>query len=154
MWWDPVFCSAGDDGKSESLSVTIKKVSVLVTTPSLTAVDVLVCQTCRRTDMADQPVRPGAQLLAKLDNADLPVGVRVHGVDCLSNCKNGCTIVLQATARWTYIYGNINPESDFEQLCEGIAGYADSEDGIVPWKQRVALFRKNSVARIPPTTQN
>ena len=104
--------------------------------------------------MADQPVRPGAQLLAKLDNADLPVGVRVRGVDCLSNCKNGCTIVLQATARWTYIYGNINPESDFEQLCEGIAGYANSENGIVPWKQRVELFRKNSVARIPPTTQN
>ena len=136
------------------LSVTITKVSVFMTTPSLTAVDILVCQTCRRTDMADQPVRPGAQLLAKLDNADLPVGVRVHGVDCLSNCENGCTIVLQATARWTYIYGNINPESDFEQLCEGIAGYADSNDGIVPWKQRVALFRKNSVARIPPTTQN
>ncbi len=100
--------------------------------------------------MPDQAVRPGAQLLAKLDNADLPAGVRVHGVDCLSNCKNGCTIVLQAAARWTYIYGNINPVSDFEQLCEGIAGYSDSEDGIVPWKQRVALFRKNSIARIPP----
>ena len=100
--------------------------------------------------MPDQAVRPGAQLLAKLDNADLPAGVRVHGVDCLSNCKNGCTIVLQAAARWTYIYGNSNPESDFEQLCAGIAGYSDSEDGIVPWKQRVALFRKNSIARIPP----
>ena len=100
--------------------------------------------------MPDQAVRPGAQLLEKLDNADLPAGVHVHGVDCLSNCKNGCTIALQAAARWTYIYGNINQESDFEQLCEGIAGYSDSEDGIVPWKQRVALFRKNSIARIPP----
>ena len=132
------------------LSVTITKVSVLMTTPSLTAVDVLVCQTCRRADMADGAVRPGARLLEKLDSTDLPAGVRISGVDCLSNCKNGCTIVLQATAKWTYIYGNINPESDFEQLCEGIAGYADSEDGIVPWKQRVSLFRKNSIARIPP----
>ena len=100
--------------------------------------------------MSDQAVRPGAQLLAKLENAELPAGVRVHGVDCLSNCKNGCTIVLKAAARWTYIYGNINPMSDFEQLCEGIVSYSDSEDGIVPWKQRVALFRKNSIARIPP----
>ena len=48
------------------------------------------------------------------------------------------------------IYGNINPMSDFEQLCEGIAGYSNEEDGIVPWKHRVALFRENSIARIPP----
>ena len=40
--------------------------------------------------------------------------------------------------------------SDFEQLCVGIVGYSDSEDGFVPWKQRVALFRDNSIARIPP----
>ena len=100
--------------------------------------------------MPYQAVRPGAQLLTKFDNAGLLAGVRVRGVDYLSNFKNGCTIVLKAAARWTYIYGNINPMSDFEQLCEGIVSYSDSEDGIVPWKQRVALFRKNSIARIPP----
>ena len=100
--------------------------------------------------MSDQATRPGAQLLAKLENAELPARVRVHGVDCLSNFKNGCTIVLKAAARWPYIYGNIHSMSDFEQLCEGIAGYSDSEDGIVPLKQRVALFRKNRIARIPP----
>ena len=97
------------------------------------------------------PIRLSARYtLAKLDNAELPAGVRVRSVDCLSNCKNGCKIVLRAAARWTYIYGNINPVSDFEQLCEGIAGYSDSEDGIVPRKQRVALFWKNSIARVPP----
>ena len=124
-----------------------------MTIPPLTDVDVLVCQTFRRADMPDQAVRNDAQLLTKLDNADLPAGVRVHGVDCLSNFKNGCTIVLQAAARWTYIYENINPVSDFEQLCGGIAGYSNSEDGIVPWKQREALFRKNRVGRIPPKTK-
>ena len=100
--------------------------------------------------MADGAVRPGARLLEKLDSTDLPAGVRISGVDCLSNCKNGCTIVLQATAKWTYIYGNINPESDFEQLCMGIDGYVKSHDGIVPWRERVTLFKKNCVARIPP----
>ena len=47
------------------------------------------------------------------------------------------------------MYGNINPVSDFEQLCEGIAGYSDSENGIVPWKQRMALSREKSIACIP-----
>ena len=98
-----------------------------MTIPPLTNVDVLVCQTFRRADMPDQAVRNDAQLLTKLDNADLSAGVRVHGVDCLSNFKNGCTIVLQAAARWTYIYENIKPVSDFDQLCEGIASYSDNK---------------------------
>ena len=67
--------------------------------PPLTDVDVLVCQTCRRADMSNQAVRPGAQPLAKLDNAERSAGARVRGADCLSNCKNGCTNVLQAAAR-------------------------------------------------------
>ena len=62
-------------------------------------------------------------------------------------------ILLQALVRWTYIYGNINPVSDLEQLCTGIVAYIESNDGVVPWKERVALFRKNSIARIPPTIE-
>ena len=91
--------------------------------------------------------------MEKLQNTRLPDGVTVMGVSCLSNCKKGYTIVLQAPARWTYIFGNINPVSDLEQLCTGIAAYIESNDGVVPWKERVALFRKNSIALIPPTIE-
>ena len=101
--------------------------------------------------MPDQADCLGAQSLAKLDNADLPGVVCVHATDCVcQTVKTGCTIVLQALVRWTCIYLNINPVSDFEQLCKSIAGYSDSEDSILAWKQRVALFRKNSIAHIPP----
>ena len=113
-------------------------------------IDLLVCQTCRRTDVENQKLRPGEQLLTLLKNASLSEKVTVTGIDCLGNCKNGCTIVLQAKAKWTYVYGNIHPGSDFEQLCQGISGYVDTDDGKVPWKQRVQLFKKNCVARIPP----
>ena len=84
------------------MSVVRTKVPVSqMTPPPLTDVDVIVCQTYRRADMSNQAVRPGAQPLAKLDNAQLPAGVRIRRADCLSNCKNGCTIFLQAAARWT-----------------------------------------------------
>ena len=84
------------------MSVVRTKVPVSpMTPPPLTDVDVLVCQTCRRADMSNQAVRPGAQPLAKLNNAELPAGACVRGDDCLSNCKNDCTIVNQAAARWT-----------------------------------------------------
>ena len=83
------------------MSVVITKVPVSQITPTpLTDVDILVCQTLQRADMFNQAVRPGAQPLAKLDNAELPAGVRIRRADCLSNCKNGCTIILQAVARW------------------------------------------------------
>ena len=113
-------------------------------------IDLLVCQTCRRTDVENQDIRLGEQLLTLLKNASFSEKVTVTGIDCLGNCKNGCTIVLQAKAKWTYVYGNIHPGSDFEQLCQGISGYVDADDGKVPWKQRVQLFKKNCVARIPP----
>ena len=113
-------------------------------------IDLLVCRTCRRSDVQSQDIRPGEHLLALLKNSSLSEKVTVTGVECLANCKNGCTIVLQAEEKWTYVYGNIHPESDFEQLCEGISGYVDTDDGKVPWKQRVQLFKKNCVARIPP----
>ena len=113
-------------------------------------IDLLVCQTCRRTDVENQNIRPGEQLLTLLKNANLSEKVTVTGIDCLGNCKNGCTIVLQAKAKWTYVYGNIHPGSDLEQLSQGISGYVDADDGKVPWKQRVQLFKKNCVARIPP----
>ena len=121
-----------------------------MTIPPLTDDNVLVYQTCERANMPDQAKRPGAQRLAKLDNADLLSAVRVHCTDCLPNCKNGYTIVLQAAARWTYIFININPVSDFEQLCKSIAGYSNSEDGIVAWNQQLTFFRKNSIAHVPP----
>ena len=124
-----------------------------MTTSRSSDVLLLVCQTCRRTDKTEGTVPAGAWLLEKLQITRLPEGVTVKGVSCLSNCKKGCTIVLQAPARWTYIYGNINPVSDLEQLCTGIAAYIESNDGVVPWKERVALFRKNSIARIPPTIE-
>jgi predicted metal-binding protein len=33
---------------------------------------------------------------------------------------------------------------------QGAAAYAATADGIVPWRERIAIFRKRSLARIPP----
>ena len=41
-------------------------------------------------------------------------------------------------------------ETDAPEIIEGAAAYAQTPDGIVPWRERVAIFRKRSLARIPP----
>ena len=37
-------------------------------------------------------------------------------------------------------------------ILAGAAAYAATADGLVPWRERPVVFRKQSLARIPPLT--
>jgi predicted metal-binding protein len=122
--------------------------------PPLSAVQLLVCTTCRAAQPAnplapDEP-RAGALLLDLLRAADLPSDLTVVPVECLSNCARGCTVALRGPRRWTYVYGNLDPAAHLDTLVEGAARYAAQPDGLVPWRERPDHFRKNCIARIPP----
>lgn len=109
-----------------------------------------VCTTCR----AGQPVEdghptPGATLAARLAEAP-PPGIRVVPVECLSACDNGCAVALSGPGRWSYVYGRMTP-LDAPEILTGAAAYAAAPDGLVPWRARPVIFRKQSLARIPPT---
>jgi predicted metal-binding protein len=122
--------------------------------------DLLICVTCKTSapvdsaanPLAEEETRPGAQLYAALMAGDMPAGVKVHAVECLSNCTRGCTVALRGGDRWTYVYGNLNPATDVETLRDGAARYQAAADGLVPWRERSQHFRKNCIARIPPLT--
>ena len=115
------------------------------------AVTLHVCTTCKREDPCDPLApRPGSQLHAALAEAGAPDGVQIVPVECLSACSNGCSIALSAPGRWTYVYGRMDPATDVADILEGAAAYARAEDGIVPWRERPLIFRKQSLARIPP----
>lgn len=120
-------------------------------------VTVTICTTCRRSGTtppdaqpADQP-RPGARLHARLSQAELPDGVRIRAVECLSACSRGCSLILSGgEARWSYIYGDLDPEIHVDDIVAGVHAYAATSDGLVPWRERPTVFRKQSIARIPP----
>jgi predicted metal-binding protein len=114
------------------------------------AVTLHVCITCR----AGQPLQegettPGARLHAAILGADLPEGVNVMPVECLSACNQGCSIALSAPGRWSYVYGRLS-DANASDVIAGAAAYAAAPDGIVPWRSRPEIFRKQSLARIPP----
>lgn len=115
------------------------------------AVTLHVCITCRRglPDRDGLP-RPGASLHAALTEAGAPDGVRIVAAECLSACDNGCNIALSAPGRWSYVYGHMDPAKDVADILAGAAAYARAPDGLVPWRERPAIFRKQSLARIPP----
>lgn len=118
-------------------------------------VDLLVCTTCRSASPAnplatsDPDLRPGAELVHALQEV-APDGLRVVAVECLSNCSRGCTIALRKPGAWTYVYGNLTPETHLAAILEGAQKYRAAEGGLVPWRERPEHFRKNCIARIPP----
>ncbi|HZU64433.1 MAG TPA: DUF1636 domain-containing protein [Novosphingobium sp.] len=110
-----------------------------------------VCATCRAGDpQATGPKSAGARLAAALIAAhDGAPGLAIRPVECLSACNNGCAIALSRPGAWTYVYGRLG-EGDVPQILSGAVAYAASADGIVPWRERPDIFRKQSLARIPP----
>ena len=111
-----------------------------------------VCITCRAgQSLQDGETAPGARLHAAILEAGVPEGVNVVPVECLSACSQGCSIALSAPGRWSYVYGRLS-DANASDVVLGAAAYAAAADGIVPWRTRPEIFRKQSLARIPPIT--
>ena len=62
---------------------------------TLPPVELLVCTTCKREGMDPEAQRPGSVLYERLAGGPLPEGVDLRGVECLSNCDQGCSVVLR-----------------------------------------------------------
>jgi predicted metal-binding protein len=109
-----------------------------------------VCITCRAGQtLQEGEATPGARLHAAILDVGAPDGVQVVPVECLSACSQGCSVALSAPGRWSYVYGRLS-EINASDVIKGAAAYAVAADGIVPWRQRPEIFRKQSLARIPP----
>ena len=114
------------------------------------AVTLHVCITCRagQTIPEGEPT-PGARLRDAIVEAGVPEGVNLVPVDCLSACSQGCSVALSAPGRWAYVYGRLS-QANAHDVVAGAAAYAAAPDGLVPWRSRPEIFRKQSLARIPP----
>lgn len=114
------------------------------------SVSLHVCTTCRAGELdVEGTPRPGARLHAALVAAAVPETVQIKPIECLSACSQGCAVALSARGRWSYVYGRLS-ESDAAEILIGAAAYARAPDGIAPWRERPTIFRKQSLARIPP----
>jgi len=109
-----------------------------------------VCITCRAGQtLAEGEIAPGAHLHAAIVDAGVPDSVNLVPVECLSACSQGCSVALSAPGRWSYVYGRLSADNA-KDVIAGASAYAAAPDGIVPWRSRPEIFRKQSLARIPP----
>jgi predicted metal-binding protein len=113
-----------------------------------------VCVSCRAGEDADATPRAGLRLhdalVEALQRQDGQPAFKIAAAECLSNCSRGCSAALTGRARWSYVYGDLN-EALADELIAGTEQYAATNDGLVPWRERPAIFRKSVIARIPPS---
>jgi len=111
-----------------------------------------VCTACRRQrdDLPDGYDRPGIELAAALGRRFSDSRIAVVEAECLAVCKRPCTIALAADGKWTYLIGDLDTQTHLDEIVGAAESFAASANGIVPWKERPASFRKGVVARVPP----
>ena len=117
----------------------------------MTKTILFVCISCKTKDFIDkQALFPGNQLYEKLKSQNISKSLDIVPIKCLAACSSGCSIALSANGKWSYIYGEMDPNIDSEEILLGAYKYENSKDGIVAWRERPNIFRKRGRARIPP----
>jgi predicted metal-binding protein len=76
--------------------------------------------------------------------------VEVQGVRCLGNCNHGLSAAIRRDNAWTYIFGNLDAERDGPTLIAGARLFAESTDGLMPWRGRPDPLKRGLIARVPP----
>ena len=114
------------------------------------AATVIVCITCRRASDSEEFPRPGLAFAAAVADAAKDTGVRVKRVRCLANCKRGLSAAVRREAGWTYIFGDLDPETAAPALIEGARLFARADNGVMPWRDRPHPLKTGLIARVPP----
>ena len=106
----------------------------------------VVCTTCRGANTDPEAPRDGARLSAALSAR----GIAHDRQECFSACTRGCVVTFRGPGRWTYVQGALDPDLHLEDVIAMARAYGETSDGVVPWRARPEIIRKNTVARIPP----
>jgi predicted metal-binding protein len=115
-------------------------------------VDLFVCVSCN-AGAADDAPRPAQDFVSALQArlaAAGAEGISAKGIECLAVCKRPCTLALTSAAKWTYIIGDLDPATHTGDVVAMALAFQRSPNGIVPWAERPAPFRKGVIARVPP----
>ncbi len=111
---------------------------------------VSVCATCRATSSTEVP-RVGEMMLAALTpvlQEQVP-DVVVRTVQCLGVCKRPATVAVSAPEGYTFVFGDLDPQSGPAAMAAFVKLYREADYGFVPWAARPELLRSRLVARIP-----
>ena len=115
---------------------------------------ITVCTSCKHTG---ETCRPGYALIDRLRAAIEAAGdsiaedFEISGTACMAGCSRPCTVAYHATRKASYLFGDIEPDADIDDLVEFARQYAVLHDGWCSSMDRPGKLRKTTLARIPAT---
>ncbi len=113
---------------------------------------ITVCTSCKHKGTE---CRPGYELIEKLRRAIAAAGdtitedFAVSGVACMAGCDRPCTVAYHGTQKATYLFGDMTPEDDIEDLVDFAKHYALLDDGWCSSVDRPGKLRNSTLARVP-----
>ncbi len=114
------------------------------------AITIYVCITCRGGRPLDLVPVPGEVLAETTAQAAAGTGIAVRPIRCLANCNRGLSAAVRRDGAWTYVFGGLDPVTGAGALIEGAKLFAESLDGLMPWRGRPEALKRGLVARTPP----
>ena len=81
----------------------------------------------------------------------------IQAVECMSACNRACAISFSGDGKYTYLFGDISPESSDKEIAnvlECATRYYNQNEGLLPWAERPEPLKKGVLARIPSLKAN
>jgi predicted metal-binding protein len=100
------------------------------------------------TELKDAPGQGLFAAVAAASAGDQTIIVRQ--TQCLSVCKRVCTVSLSGEGKYTFLFGDLDPNADVAAVVAMARACATAPHGFVPWKLRPEALRKGIIARVPP----
>ena len=113
---------------------------------------ITVCTSCKHKGTE---CRLGYELIEKLRRAIAAAGdtiaedFAVSGVACMAGCDRPCTVAYHGTQKATYLFGDMTPEDDIDDLVDFAKHYALLHDGWCSSMDRPGKLRNSTLARVP-----
>lgn len=113
---------------------------------------ITVCLSCRHKKST---CRPGFELIEKLRQAiaaagdAIPEDFEISGVACMAGCDRPCTVAYHGSRKATYLFGDIDPKDDIDDLVAFAKQYAFLNDGWCSSVDRPGKLRTSTLARVP-----
>ena len=114
-----------------------------------------ICTSCRDGREAVDGSRGGtrlAQVVVTQLGARAATKLKLRGVRCMSQCKRPCIASLSSHDRFTYVFGDIDPENPehVDALFELVVRYKTTPEGFLKRRERPEALRSNILGRLPP----
>jgi predicted metal-binding protein len=119
-------------------------------TQTASAITIYVCITCRGGRPLDLVPVPGEVLATATARAAEGTGIAVRPIRCLANCNRGLSAAVRRDGAWTYVFGHLDLLTGASALIEGAKLFANTPDGLMPWRGRPDALKRGLVARTPP----